>query len=423
VPAEPDPEPEPARLIEGGDTSAMRTTSRPLLVLAAFGLASALVGCSGGDGGGDASGGTTTTTQIPAGTKADDSLRLNEIQTLGTHNSFHVAPPKGELDLLAAMNAEQASEREYSHSPLPTQFGEEKIRQIELDVFVDETGMYATPSLRRQAGSPPLVDELPEMAEPGTKVMHEQDVDYHSVCPTMTQCMEEIKAFSDANPTHVPIAVQIQFKDGPLIFPVADQVRPELWTLERMEALEDEILAVLGRDRILTPDDVRGDRETLEEAVLTDGWPTLGETRGKVLFTVVNGGTYPLIYTTGHELLQDRLFFVNADPGTPNAGFVNVDDPLDDGDELQDLVEKGYLVRTRSDTPGREAAAGDTDRLDAALERGAHFISTDYPSPKGAARQYPDSDYVAAIPGGVVARCNPVTAPDTCVDGAVEPPG
>lgn len=400
----------------------MRTPLRPLLALVALGMAAALVGCSGSDGDDASSSATTTTTEVPAGTEPDDSLRLNEIQALGTHNSFHIAPPKAELDLLAALNAQQASEREYRHSPLPTQFDEEQIRQIELDVFVDETGMYATPSLRRQAGSPPLVDEVPEMAEPGTKVMHEQDVDYHSVCPTITRCMEDVKAFSDANPTHVPIAIQIQFKDGPLIFPVADQVRPELWTVERMESLEEEILAVLGRDRILTPDDVRGDHETLEEAILTDGWPTLGETRGKVLFTVVNGGTYPLIYTTGHELLQDRLFFLNADPGTPNAAFVNVDDPIGDGDELEDLVERGYLVRTRSDTPGREAADGDTSRLEAALARGAHFISTDYPAPQGAARQYPGSDYVAAIPGGLVARCNPVSAPDTCVDTAVEPP-
>ena len=40
------------------------------------------------------------------------------------------------------------------------------------------------------------------------------------------------------------------------------------------------------------PDDVRGSRATLEEAVLQDGWPTLRESRGKILFTLDNGGDY-----------------------------------------------------------------------------------------------------------------------------------
>ena len=349
----------------------MSNAPRPLLLAAALGLAAVAVACGGDDGGDDAAPTTTgpTGTTVVETVEPDDDLRLNELQTMGTHNSFHVAPPEAELTLLAAMNAEQAAEREYSHSPLPTQFGEERIRQIELDVFVDESGMYTTPSLRRQAGLGDLVDEVPEMAEPGTKVMHEQDVDYHSVCPTLTSCLEAVRDFSDANPEHVPIAIQIQFKDGPLIFPVDDQVIPERWTVERMDAMEQEILDVLGRDRILTPDDVRGDHDTVEAAVLADGWPTLGDARGKVLFMVVNGEPYPSIYLTGHENSAGRLMFVNADPGSPNAAFVTVDDPIGDGDELQRLVEQGYLVRTRSDTPGQEAAAGDTARLEAAGPR------------------------------------------------------
>ena len=46
--------------------------------------------------------------------------------------------------------------------------------------------------------------------------------------------------------------------------------------------LEDEIRSELEPDDLLTPDDVRGSSATLEEAVTTDGWPTLGATRGKV---------------------------------------------------------------------------------------------------------------------------------------------
>ena len=46
----------------------------------------------------------------------------------------------------------------------------------------------------------------------------------------------------------------------------------------------------MPRSEIVTPDDVRGDFPTLGEAVQKNGWPELGEIRGKVLFTLDNGG-------------------------------------------------------------------------------------------------------------------------------------
>jgi hypothetical protein len=73
------------------------------------------------------------------------------------------------------------------------------------------------------------------------------------------------------------------------------------------------------------------------------------------------------------------------------------------------LVEQGYMVRTRADADTEQARSGDTSRRDAALASGAQFISTDYPVPN------PEfSDYQVTIPGGGIARCNPVNAPDSC---------
>lgn len=380
----------------------IRTAAVRLLTMS---VVLAVVGCS-----------TNPTTQRP-----NDDLRLNQMQVIGSHNSFHVAAPPEEYALLEALNPAQAVERTYSHPSITTQLTDEKIRQIELDVFADSTGgLYAAPSLRRQAGLADLLDEEPEMAEPGTKVLHEQDVDYHSICPTLIACLTELKTWSDANPSHVPVAINIQFKDGPLIFNVPDQAKPEKWTASAMKAMDEEITSVFSTDEIITPDDVRGKASTLSEAVLNNGWPTLGESRGKVLFLMVNGEPYRSSYLKAHPGLKGGILFTNADPGQPDSSFVGVDDPVADSGLIKDLVGKGYLVRTRADVPNVEGRTGDTTRRDAALASGAQWISTDYPGPDGAKRQY-GTDYIVRLPGFRAARCNPVTAPDDCDDATVEP--
>ncbi len=399
------------------------TTVGTRALLGALALAAALVGCSG-SGEPEATGttapeanATTTTTSVVR----DDDLKLNEIQAIGTHNSFHVEPPERELAQLTALDAEQAMQRQYTHADLATQLGEQKIRQLELDVFADSKGgLYANPALRDPMASKPYGPEPDPMSEPGTKVLHEQDVDYHSVCPTLVACLTEVKTWSDANPQHVPIAINIQFKDGPLIFDVPDQAVPEKWTADAMDGLDAEITSIFDEDQLITPDDVRGDHATLEEAVLAKDWPTLGESRGKVLFLMINAEPYRSIYLEGHDGLEGRILFTNAEPGQPDASYVGIDDPVTDGARITELVGLGYLVRTRSDANGTDAEADDTTRLDAALASGAHWVSTDFPGPDGARAQY-GTGYVAELPGFSAARCNPVTAPGRCVDAAVEP--
>lgn len=399
---------------------------RPLAAgVLALALLAAAPGCSGDDDTTDRSGPSSSASDASTSTTraVDDSLRLNQIQVVGTHNSFHREPDPAELALLAALDTEQAAQRTYSHETIGEQLAAQRVRQLELDVFVDGSGgLYASPALRRQAGLPDLVESVPELAEPGTKVLHEQDVDYHSVCPTLVRCLNEVKDWSDANPDHVPVAVFIQFKDGPLIFPVPDQAVPEKWVPRNMDVLEDEIRSVFDPDDLLTPDDVRGDHPTLEQAVTTDGWPTLGETRGKVLFAMVNGEPYRSLYLEGHPGLAGRLLFTNAEPGQPDAAVLNVDDPLAEPGRIAELVGRGYLVRTRADTPNVHARTNDTTRRDAAFASGAHWIGTDYPVQGMAPDDFgPTTDYVVELPDARPARCNPVTAPPTCRDEAVEP--
>jgi len=62
--------------------------------------------------------------------------------------------------------------------------------------------------------------------------------------------------------------------------------------------------------------------------------------------------------------------------------------------------------------PLESVLGNDTSMLDAALASGAQLISTDFPQIGMSARY--DSDYVAELPGGGPARCNPVNAPPGC---------
>jgi hypothetical protein len=108
----------------------------------------------------------------------DDEVQLNEIQVVGSHNSYHLIPSQAEVDLRRSFIGDAEDALQYRHVPLPEQFGSQKVRQIELDVFLDPAGgKYANPLLRLAAGVGPY-DAA--MNEPGIKVLHVQDVDYET---------------------------------------------------------------------------------------------------------------------------------------------------------------------------------------------------------------------------------------------------
>ena len=62
---------------------------------------------------------------------------------------------------------------------------------------------------------------------------------------------------------------------------------------------------------MIIPDDVRGSHNTLEEAILSGGWPTLATARGKVVFLMDQRPVGP-VYLDGHPSLRGRLVFTNA---------------------------------------------------------------------------------------------------------------
>lgn len=348
----------------------------------------------------------------------DDVLRLNQIQVLGTHNSYHIQAEPMLFALLAAYDQALADSLEYTHMPLQEQFETEGIRQIELDVFADpEGGLFESPIGLQIIRDDPNAT-LPGLDAPGFKVLHAQEIDYRSTCPTLVTCLGEVKAWSDAHPSHLPIMILIEAKDDLIPDPGFGFLIPVPIGPAELDAIDAEILSVFPREQIILPDDVRGDFETLAEAVSERGWPTLREARGRVLFTLDNGGNKRAAYLAGHPSLRGRVMFTDSSPGDPEAAFAKLNDPLGDFDRIQELVAQGFIVRTRADADTAEARSGDTMPRDAALSSGAQFVSTDYPVPDPAF----GTGYQVEIPGGGVARCNPISSAETnCVDADLEP--
>ena len=346
----------------------------------------------------------------------DNCLRLNQIQVLGTHNSYRLDTTPEILSALRLLDPVLAEELEYRHVPLREQFDLQGVRQIELDVFADPNGgRYADRVALDALGRPD--DPDPALFQPGFKVLHVQEIDFNSSCLTLVACLGEVEAWSDDHPRHLPIAVLIEVKDSPIPDPLnLGFVTPIPIGAAELADLDAEIGTVFEPGDLITPDDVRGDHATLDAAVRDDGWPTLREARGRIILLMDNGGRVRTDYLIDRPALEGAPMFTNAVPGDPDAAFVKMNEPVGNEGEIRDLVAAGYVVRTRSDTPTVEARSGDTTRLEAALASGAQWISTDYPVP-GLSEW---SDYVAVIPGGDPARCNPVNTGPRCRDDILE---
>jgi len=298
----------------------------------------------------------------------DDVLRLNHLQCEGTHNSYHVQP-----------TAMTTPDWAYTHAPLAEQFEDQGVRKVEIDVHWDpETSSYNVFHLRR-------FDEV-------------------STCPTFVACLTELRSWSRRNPGHHPIFIQIEAKTLPL----SDSGdRPAA-----LDALDTEILSVFEANEVITPDEVQGTHATLDEAVTGDGWPTLGQTRGRVLFFFDCGRTDCVTYANNGVGLAGRQIFADSEAGDAWSAVRIVNSP---GAEARAAVEAGYLVRVFADGIADLLEDGSND-LAAALASGAHMISTDVPTPRD------DMEYFVEIPGGTPSRCNPVTAPVSCTSLDIEDP-
>lgn len=303
---------------------------------------------------------------------ADDSLRFNQVQALGTHNSYHIEP-----DVL--LDASLA----FTHLPLADQLGSQGVRQLELDIHWRKTG--------------------------GFDVLHLPAIDPNTTCLALEDCLCAVRTWSDEHPGHMPLVIWIEPKDD------VDAISETYELLEgHMLALDDAIHAVFPPERLFEPDGLRGDAATLPEALAAHGWPTLGALRGKVLFALLDTGSPRDEYVAESPNLQGRAIFVNNDAlDDPSAAMFKIDDAIGDAEFLSAAVAAGMVVTSNVDGVDEDDEHNEA-QLAASLAIGAHFLSTNFPVPvEGRA-------YYAQIPDGHPARCNPVTAATGCASTDIE---
>lgn len=335
-------------------------------------------------------------------------LRLNDLQVVGSHNSYRSGVTPAVLAYLSQTRRDAVRAFDYGNPPIADQL-DLGLRQIEIDTFADPQGGLFVGGPVAAANVPGTSDDA-RMASPGFKVMHIPGIDTQTNCATLVLCLEQVRQWSRSHPDHLPIFITIDSKDYPFKFPGA--IVPLRLSPDLLEDLDQEIRLVFPQDRLITPDVVRAGFATLREAVLAGNWPTLERSRGKVMIIFDVGERTANTYREGHPSLHGRAMFSLYPESDPEAATFIVQDPRRKVGYIQKLVKQGFIVRTRSDADMVEGARLDYSGWHAAKNSGAQMISTDYyPRPAGPA---PDAFRLSFGKSGLV-RCNPVRTSGACL--------
>jgi len=291
----------------------------------------------------------------------EQDLPITGVRFMGTHNSYHVLDGPPSLPVY-----------DYELPPLDVQL-EMGVRQFELDAHLRSDG--------------------------GVDVYHVPLLDEATTCPTLEDCLQVMKSWSDANPRHVPAFVMIEAKDDFIrtVGFTPDGVDEVLWD-GQLQRLDDILASVFDEGQLYTPAELQGDAATLSEAVRAGGWPSLSALRGRFVIGYALPGEVKAEYLGG-DGGRERPAFVLGGEDEPHVAWVLHNNPEGSAERIQQAVADGYLVRTRADGDIEEPAAGDYTRYEAALASGAHMITTDFIEP------HPVTGYVIELPP----ECNPAT--------------
>jgi hypothetical protein len=346
-----------------------------------------------------------------------NGLKLNQIQIIGSHNSYKKLPDPRVMKFMMKMrkrlgDAADPLRIDYGHLPFDSQFADYGVRGLEIDIYNDPKGgnLYKR-KINAFVHGVPVRSGIAELKKPGFKVLHIKDVDYLTNYYTFKESLIALKRWSDANPTHLPIFINLEPKtagpadeSGALRFLGFKRVIP--FDDAAYDSIDAEIKSVFGNDlnSILTPDRLRGSYPSLEEMALHNGWPSLDQSRGKIIFILLGGSKED--YLKGHPALADRAMCVYGSPGKSETAFIMQDESIGDSANIVKLIKQGYIVRTRSDIETMDARSNDPHRKLAAMQSGAQIISTDYYKP-----DLRLSPFEVQWEGKHVGRVNPILLP------------
>ncbi len=281
-------------------------------------------------------------------TLLDDSLRLNQIRWLATHNSYHGKASLLQLVLLDLFQPGEVDKLKYSHSGFYSQL-ELGVRSFELDLRRYRSGSY--------------------------ECIHVPLVDNRGHSPVFKGALEEMKLWSDRHPEHIPVIVIMETKDDWRF------LDPGLrkWSPEALAGVDKIISGVLGQ-KLITPDTIRGADGTVRGGLIDNGWPELGKSRGKFIFVFhENDADY---FNGEYFDSSDRVSFFMADRDSPEASFILRNEP--GSADIAELGKEGFIVRTRADADLEYSE----ERKRLAIASGAQIVSTDFPKGYASNEEY-----------------------------------
>ena len=324
--------------------------------------------------------------------QSTSALKLNQIQVIGSHNSYKKLPDPRVMKFLMKVRKYTGKDQDpvgidYGHTTIDSQFSDYRMRGLEIDIYNDPKG-GALYKRRINAFVHGLHQKsnVPALLKPGFKVLHIKDVDYQTHYYTFIDALTAIKKWSDEHPNHLPLFINVETKTGGpaeasgfLRFLGFKRLVP--YDTAACDSIDAEIKAVFGNELngILTPDRLRGKYTSLDDMASHNGWPLLDECRGKIVFIML--GDAKDMYSANHPSLAGRAMCTYTSPGNPACAFIMQDDPIADSTHIIELVKKGYIVRTRSDAETKESRTNDCRPKTAAFNIGAQIISTDYYRP------------------------------------------
>lgn len=343
--------------------------------------------------------------------EATESLPINQIQVIGSHNSYRRLTDHDILGFLKTVGGflpDEFSPKswEYDHKPLPYQL-DLGLRNFELDIYYDPLGGRFFNRLGNILVNKSVASNVEALLYPGMKILHIPDVDFNTNYYTFKDALTTLKQWSQQHTTHLPLFVLVELKSTSIsdIIPLFTEVLP--FTKEALDSVDMEIDEVFGDSEILyTPDDMRESYKDLKSRIADKGWPTVKSMRGKIILITYKNDNY----LVGSPNLEGRKMFQFSNVSSPNAAFVIVDNPSK-GDEIAAAMQQGAIVRTRSDANTTDAREGDYMTRDLAFASGAQLISTDYYVPSYNEDKKGWTDFKVAFEENHYARVNVVNAP------------
>jgi hypothetical protein len=323
-----------------------------------------------------------------------EGLRLNEMQFIGSHNSYKMQPDSlmtGEMIAYEKAGGVGAPEGRppsferlaYGHPPIEVQL-QLGIRLLEFDLHVANPGDPFDPiakynerfgNRRESEGA-----QLPSVINDGRIIVyHVRDHDFRSTCIEFSDCLSHLADWSKGNPEHLPIIIYLEAKSngGAGLSLTADGLvegeQGSVFGLDQWQRVESDAVEVLGRDAVFKPGEIIRDGLSLRQSITEYGWPYVDDLQGRFIFIVAGEDESKDAYAN----IPDPLFFTFRPMYHPDASFIIEFDAF--SRNIERILESGLIACTYADymlVEGRDNNLAKRERL---FDAGAQMISTDFP--------------------------------------------